>query len=142
MVVAVIQEFVGPTVQQYDQVLAKMGLRAGAAGPPGQLFHWVAATDKELLITDLGVGGAVPTMGRGEDRAHRGLGRGHGFADRHDPPGTRISAARVSSSSTGRMAPSGPRVSPPGAATFGSRGTIGGCAPWRSSASAWATPNS
>lgn len=53
MVVAVIQKFVGATVEQYDQVLEKMGLRAGTAGPPGQLFHWAAATENGLLITDV-----------------------------------------------------------------------------------------
>lgn len=53
MAVAVIQEFEGATLDQYDEVLARMGLSPADAGPPGSLFHWVAATDNGLLITDV-----------------------------------------------------------------------------------------
>lgn len=53
MAVAVIQEFEGATLDQYDEVLAQMGLTPASAGPPGSLFHWVTATENGLLITDV-----------------------------------------------------------------------------------------
>ena len=53
MPVAVILDFPGATLEQYDQVLAAMGLSPGGAGPPGALFHWVTATDDGIRVTDV-----------------------------------------------------------------------------------------
>lgn len=53
MAVAVIMEFTGATLEQYDQVIGKMGLTAGGPAPAGALGHWVAATDDGILVTDL-----------------------------------------------------------------------------------------
>lgn len=53
MAVAVILEFAGATLEQYDQIVAKMGLTPGGPGPVGALGHWVAATDEGILVTDL-----------------------------------------------------------------------------------------
>ncbi|MFF2316533.1 hypothetical protein ACFVTE_09710 [Arthrobacter sp. NPDC058097] len=53
MAVAVIMEFKGATLAQYDQVIEKMNLTKGGPGPAGALGHWVAATDDGLLVTDL-----------------------------------------------------------------------------------------
>lgn len=53
MAVAVIMEFNGATLAQYDQVIEKMGLTPGGAAPAGALSHWVAATDNGILVTDL-----------------------------------------------------------------------------------------
>lgn len=53
MAVAVIMEFSGATLGQYDQVIEKMGLTPGGPGPAGALGHWVAATDDGILVTDL-----------------------------------------------------------------------------------------
>jgi hypothetical protein len=53
LAVGVVMEFDGGTLDQYDQVLEKMGLSPGAAGPPGALFHWVAETDNGIRVTDV-----------------------------------------------------------------------------------------
>jgi hypothetical protein len=53
MAVAVEMDFRGATLDQYDQVLQKMGLTPGAAGPPGALFHWVTATDDGIRVVDV-----------------------------------------------------------------------------------------
>lgn len=53
MAVAVIMEFEGATLEQYDQVIGKMGLTPGGPGPAGSLGHWVAVTDDGILVTDL-----------------------------------------------------------------------------------------
>jgi hypothetical protein len=53
MAVAVVLDFEGATLDQYDQVVERMGLTPGGAGPPGALFHWVAATDGGFRVTDV-----------------------------------------------------------------------------------------
>ena len=53
MPVAVVMQFKGATLAQYDQVIEKMGFEPGGAGAPGGLFHWAAATDDGVLITDV-----------------------------------------------------------------------------------------
>ena len=53
MAVAVVLEFEGATLDQYDQVTEKMGLSPGGATPPGALFHWVTATDNGFRVTDV-----------------------------------------------------------------------------------------
>jgi hypothetical protein len=45
-------EFEG-TLDQYDQVLAKMGLQPGGTGAPGGLFHWVTETPNGFKVTDV-----------------------------------------------------------------------------------------
>jgi hypothetical protein len=53
MAVAVVMDFEGGTLDQYDQVVERMGLSPGGAGPPGALFHWVTATDGGIRVTDV-----------------------------------------------------------------------------------------
>ncbi len=53
MAVAYVMRFPGGTLDQYDQVIGKMGLTPGAEGPPGAIFHWVAKTDDGLLVVDV-----------------------------------------------------------------------------------------
>jgi len=53
MAVAVIMQFDGGTLAQYDAVLEKMGLTSGGPGPAGAISHWAAATDSGILITDV-----------------------------------------------------------------------------------------
>jgi hypothetical protein len=53
MAVAVILDFAGGTLDQYDQVIAKMGFAPNGAGAPGGLFHWVAETDEGIRVTDV-----------------------------------------------------------------------------------------
>jgi hypothetical protein len=40
-------------MEQYDQVIERMGLSRGGPGPAGALSHWVVATDTGILVTDL-----------------------------------------------------------------------------------------
>ena len=53
MPVAVVMNFQGGTLEQYDQVIERMGFEPGGSGPPGALFHWVAATADGILVTDV-----------------------------------------------------------------------------------------
>jgi hypothetical protein len=53
MAVAVVMDFPGGTLEQYDQVIAKMGFTPGGAGAPGGLSHWVTATDTGIRVTDV-----------------------------------------------------------------------------------------
>lgn len=53
MAVAIVQDFEGVTLDQYDDVLARMGLTPGGAGPPQSLFHWVTATENGIRITNV-----------------------------------------------------------------------------------------
>jgi hypothetical protein len=53
MAVGVVMDFEGGTLDQYDQVVQKMGLTPGGPTPPGALFHWVTATDNGVRVTDV-----------------------------------------------------------------------------------------
>lgn len=53
MSIAVVLDFAGATLEQYDQVIEKMHFTAGGQGAPGGLFHWVAATDTGIRVTDV-----------------------------------------------------------------------------------------
>jgi hypothetical protein len=54
MAVAVEMDFAGATLDQYDQIMALMGLDDPAApSPPGALFHWVAKTDDGIRVVDV-----------------------------------------------------------------------------------------
>jgi hypothetical protein len=52
MAVAVVMDFEG-TLDQYDQVLEKMGLSQGGDMPDGGISHWVTKTDNGFRVTDL-----------------------------------------------------------------------------------------
>jgi hypothetical protein len=53
MAVAAILEFEGGTLDQYDEVISRMGFEPGGAGAPGSLFHWVTETDNGIRVTDV-----------------------------------------------------------------------------------------
>ena len=53
MPVGIIMDFQGATLEQYDQVLEKMGLATGGPVPPEGLFHWVTKTDGGIRVTDV-----------------------------------------------------------------------------------------
>ena len=46
-------DFKGTTLEQYDQVIQKMGFRRGGPGGPGALFHWVTKTADGIRVTDV-----------------------------------------------------------------------------------------
>ena len=53
MAVAVEMNFRGATIEQYDEILGKMGLTPGGATPPGAISHWVAKTDDGMRVVDV-----------------------------------------------------------------------------------------
>ena len=53
MAVAVEMNFHGATLDQYDQVLVKMGLTPGSSGPPGAISHWAAKTEDGIRVVDV-----------------------------------------------------------------------------------------
>jgi hypothetical protein len=53
MAVGVVLEFPGGTLEQYDQVIEKMGLTEGGDTPEGAIFHWVTKTDDGFRVTDV-----------------------------------------------------------------------------------------
>jgi hypothetical protein len=53
MAVAVELTFTGATLEQYDEVIRKMGFHPGGSGGPGALFHWVTKTDDGIRVVDV-----------------------------------------------------------------------------------------
>lgn len=53
MAIGVQMDFPGGTLEQYDQVIAKMGFKPRGPGGPGGLFHWVTKTDSGVRVTDV-----------------------------------------------------------------------------------------
>lgn len=53
MAIAVVLDFPDGTLEQYDQIVGKMGFSPGGAGAPGGLFHWVTKTDDGIRVTDV-----------------------------------------------------------------------------------------
>ena len=53
MAIAVVMKFNGVSLEQYDQVVDRMGFDRGGAGGPGGIFHWVTQTEDGLQITDV-----------------------------------------------------------------------------------------
>jgi len=53
MAVAIVMNFKGATLDQYDQVIKKMGLYLGGPSPDGALFHWVTGTDEGIKVVDV-----------------------------------------------------------------------------------------
>lgn len=53
MAVAVEMNFRGATIEQYDEILGKMGLTPGGSTAPGAISHWVAKTDDGLRVVDV-----------------------------------------------------------------------------------------
>jgi hypothetical protein len=53
MAIAVVLDFAGGTLDQYDQIIGKMHFTPGGPGAPGGLFHWVTQTDTGVRVTDV-----------------------------------------------------------------------------------------
>ena len=51
--VGVQTEITGMTLDQYDEVIKRMGFEPRGSGGPGCLFHWVAATTDGVRVTDV-----------------------------------------------------------------------------------------
>ncbi|HZQ78647.1 MAG TPA: hypothetical protein VFE55_15030 [Acidimicrobiia bacterium] len=53
MAIAVQLDFDGATLEQYDEVVQKMGFLPNGKGEPGGLFHWVTRTATGIRVTDV-----------------------------------------------------------------------------------------
>ncbi|MDX6721326.1 MAG: hypothetical protein QOJ63_3580 [Solirubrobacteraceae bacterium] len=53
MAIAAVLDFKGATLEQYDQVIERMGFEPRGPGAQGGLFHWVTATDDGIRVTDV-----------------------------------------------------------------------------------------
>lgn len=53
MAVAIVMDFKGATLDQYDKVVQLMHLPPEGEGAVGSLFHWVAATPDGIVVTDV-----------------------------------------------------------------------------------------
>jgi hypothetical protein len=53
MAIAVVMDFEGGNLDQYDRVIELMGFAPGGQGAPGGLFHWVTRTDTGVRVTDV-----------------------------------------------------------------------------------------
>lgn len=53
MTVAIVMDFEGGTLEQYDQVIERMGFTPGGPGAPGAFGHWVTKTDTGIRVTDV-----------------------------------------------------------------------------------------
>lgn len=53
MAVAIVLDFEGMTLEQYDQILKKMSLTSGGSAAPGALFHWITKTETGTRVTDV-----------------------------------------------------------------------------------------
>lgn len=53
MPVAIVMDFKGATLEQYDEVINNMGFEPGGPGAPGGLSHWVTATEDGIRVTDV-----------------------------------------------------------------------------------------
>lgn len=53
MAVGVQLDFKGATLEQYDEIIKRMGLKPKGAGAAGGLFHWVTRTADGIRITDV-----------------------------------------------------------------------------------------
>ena len=73
MAIAVQLDFDGMTLDQYDEVIKRMGFTPGGQGGPGVLFHWVTKTDKGLRVTDVWESRALDTPRQIDARVHGSL---------------------------------------------------------------------
>ena len=53
MAVAVQLDFQGGTLEQYDEIMKRMGFQPGGPGAPGGLFHWATKTGDGIRVTDV-----------------------------------------------------------------------------------------
>lgn len=53
MAIAVQLDFKGATLEQYDQVIQKMGFRPAGPGAPGGISHWVTKTADGIRVVDV-----------------------------------------------------------------------------------------
>jgi hypothetical protein len=53
MAIAVVMDFEGGTLEQYDEVMKLMEFTPRGKCPPGAYGHWVTKTDNGIRVTDV-----------------------------------------------------------------------------------------
>lgn len=53
MAVAIVMDWEEGTLDQYDEVIGKMGFEPGGTGPPSAVFHWVAKNGDGIRVVDV-----------------------------------------------------------------------------------------
>jgi hypothetical protein len=53
MAIAVVQDFAGATLDQYDAAIAARGHEPGGPGPDGLLFHWATTKGDGVRIVEV-----------------------------------------------------------------------------------------
>jgi hypothetical protein len=53
MAIAVVMKFTGASLEQYDEVVDRMGFERSGPGASEGIFHWVTQTEGGLQITDV-----------------------------------------------------------------------------------------
>ena len=53
MAVGVQIDVVGGTLEQYDEVIERMGFLPGGPAAPNELFHWVTPTENGFRVIDV-----------------------------------------------------------------------------------------
>jgi hypothetical protein len=51
--VAIVMDWDEGSLDQYDEVIGKMGLSAGGTGPADSVFHWVAKNGDGIRVVDV-----------------------------------------------------------------------------------------
>jgi hypothetical protein len=83
--VAIEMDFEGATLEQYEQIMEKMGLEPQGPTPPGAIFHWVAQTPTGLRIIDV-----WETQGAFDDFAEKQIGPFSAEVGVPNPPTTTV----------------------------------------------------
>jgi hypothetical protein len=53
MAVAIVMDWAEGTLEQYDEIIGKMGFEPGGTGPPSSVFHWVAKNGDGIRVVDV-----------------------------------------------------------------------------------------
>ncbi len=53
MAVAIVMDWAEGSLDQYDEVIGKMGFEHGGTGAPGGTFHWAAQHDGGIRVVDV-----------------------------------------------------------------------------------------
>ena len=81
MAIAIVMDWDEGTLDQYDEVIGKMGFEHGGTGAPDGIFHWAARTATAFASSMSGSRASVRRVRPGSDRPAHAAGRARGAAD-------------------------------------------------------------